>query len=210
MPRNSSSESALEPRRKTAREAAALLYFGLEKEYRQAKLKAAKNLGTRTLPSNLEVATELDRIAEETEGAARIERLIQMRKDALEIMKLLNRYCPILIGSVWRGTIKRTSDIDIEAYHDEPESVKSSLKAEGVKIQKTETVAVTEKGKTSQSFHIFAETPGEFIAEITVRNTEEMSKKRTCDTFGDEIKGLTIRNLEKVLKEHPSQQFLPF
>ncbi len=162
------------------------------------------------MPANLEVATELDRLAEETEGAARIERLIQMRKDALEIMKLLFDYCPILIGSVWRGTINRTSDIDIEAYHDEPNTVTSSLKAEGVKIQKTETVTVTEKGKTSESFHIFAETPGAFIVEIAVRNPEEMSKKRTCDIFGDEIKGLTVRNLEKVLREHPSQKFLPF
>ena len=91
---------------KVAREAATLLYFGAEKEYKQAKEKAAQTLGTHFLPSNLEVALELDKIAEENEGENRKERLIQMRKEALKIMKLLDAYCPVLIGSVWRGNNK--------------------------------------------------------------------------------------------------------
>src|SRR5208283_2246218 len=105
---------------RVAREAATLLYFGAEKEYKQAKEKAAKTLGAHFLPSNLEVALELDKIAEENEGAKRKERLIQMRNEALKIMKLLDAYCPVLIGSVWRGTIRQESDIDIAVYTDEP------------------------------------------------------------------------------------------
>ena len=38
---------------KVAREAATLLYFGAEKEYKQAKTRAAQTLGTHFLPSNL-------------------------------------------------------------------------------------------------------------------------------------------------------------
>ena len=53
---------------KIAREAATLLYFGAEKEYKQAKLKAARTFGVHFLPSNLQVALELDKIAEENEG----------------------------------------------------------------------------------------------------------------------------------------------
>ena len=113
---------------RVAREAATLLYFGAEKEYKQAKEKAAKTLGTHFLPSNMEVALELDKIAEENEGAKRIERLIQMRNEALKIMKLLDAYCPVLIGSVWRGTIKQGSDIDIAVYTDEPEEIVQILK----------------------------------------------------------------------------------
>src|SRR4030042_1294952 len=69
---------------KVAREAAVLLYFGTEKEYKQAKLKAAKTLRTNFLPTNLEVALELDHIAEENEGVARKQRLVQMREGALK------------------------------------------------------------------------------------------------------------------------------
>ena len=110
-------------KQRVAREAATLLYFGAEKEYKQAKEKAAQTFGVHFLPSNLEVALELDKIAEENEGAKRRERLIQMRKEALEIMHLLGGFCPVLIGSVWRGTIKQGSDIDIAVYTDDPEEI---------------------------------------------------------------------------------------
>src|SRR5512136_812307 len=106
-----------------AREAVTLLFFGAEKEYKQAKTKAAETLGTHFLPSNLEVALELDKIAEENEGPKRKQRLTEMRKEALQVMKLLSAYCPVLIGSVWRGTIKQGSDIDIAVYADEQEAV---------------------------------------------------------------------------------------
>ena len=75
------------------------------------------------MPSNHDVALELDKIAEENEGSKRKERLIEMRKEALGIMKQLERFCPVLIGSVWRGTIRQGSDIDIAVYADEPEEV---------------------------------------------------------------------------------------
>ena len=55
-------------RRRVAREAALLLYTGQEREFLQAKRRAAEILGVRILPSNREVAEELDRIADEREG----------------------------------------------------------------------------------------------------------------------------------------------
>ena len=119
---------------RVAREAATLLYFGAEKEYKQAKDKAAQTFGVHFLPSNLEVALELDKIAEENEGPKRKERLIQMRKEALTVMQLLSGFCPVLIGSVWRGTIKRGSDIDIAVYGDDPEEIVNSLKAGGLRF----------------------------------------------------------------------------
>src|SRR4030067_1370149 len=94
-----------ELRRKVAREAAVLLYFGSEKEYKQAKVKAAETLLTHSLPSNREVSLELDKIADENEGAARKQRLFQMRQEAHEIMTAIKACKPVLIGSVWRGTI---------------------------------------------------------------------------------------------------------
>ena len=141
---------------RVAREAATLLYFGAEKEYKQAKEKAAETLGTHFLPSNLEVALQLEKIAEENEGSKRKERLIEMRKEALKIMKLLDAYCPVLIGSVWRGTIKQGSDIDIAVYADDPEVIVKVLKAEDVKVLKTAWTTVNKRGATLESFHIYA------------------------------------------------------
>jgi len=193
-----------------AREAAALLYFGTEKEYKQAKLKAAENLGNHFLPTNLEVALELDKIAEETEGTARKERLIQMRVAALKTMRILEAYKPLLIGSVWRGTIRRGSDIDISAYYDTPSEIVNLLKAKGIEVSRTEWTTVNKKGKTGSSFHIYCETAWNEKIEIVVRSPEEANRKRKCEVFGDEIKGLNLCELERLLKENPAQRFIPF
>ena len=194
---------------RVAREAATLLYFGAEKEYKQAKEKAAQTLGTHFLPSNLEVALELDKIAEENEGAKRKERLIQMRNEALKIMKLLDAYCPVLIGSVWRGTIRQGSDIDIAVYTDEPEEIIRILKAKGIEVLKTARTTMNKRGVTSESLHVYAETFFRNGLEIVIRSREEAGKKRKCKTFGDELKGLKIKELEIILDTNPTQQFIP-
>jgi predicted nucleotidyltransferase len=198
-----------ELKRRVAREAATLLYFGAEKEYKQAKDKAAQTMGTHFLPSNLEIALELDKIAEENEGEKRKDRLIEMRKEALYVMKLLSTFYPVLIGSVWRGTIKQGSDIDIAVYNDDPQTILNILKADGVKITKTAWTTVNKKGATMESFHIYAQTQTKHGLEIVARATEEVHRKRRCETFGDELKGLNIRELERILDNNPTQQFIP-
>jgi predicted nucleotidyltransferase len=197
-------------RRRVAREAAVQLYFGAEKEYKQAKLKAAKLLRVHLLPTNLEVAVELDKVAEENEGPTRNERLIQMRKEALKIMKLLKEYSPVLIGSVWRGTIRRGSDIDIAVYHDAPEEILMLLKNSGLDVSSTEWVTITKRGKPETSFHLHATTSDAQKVEIVVRDAEEAGRKRKCEVFGDELKGLSVAELEKVLGENPAQKFVPY
>jgi hypothetical protein len=198
-----------ELKQRVAKEAATLLYFGTEKEYKQAKDKAAQIFGVHFLPSNLEIALELDKIAEENEGPKRKERLIQMRKEALDVMRLLGCFCPVLIGSVWRGTIKQGSDIDIAVYADDPEKIVNALKAAGVKVLKTGWTTVNKGGTTLESFHIYAETPDKHGLEVVARSREEAGKKRKCETFGDELKGLNLKELKKVLESNPTQQFIP-
>ena len=200
---------SLVTRKKIAKEAASLLYFGVEKEYKQAKLKAAKIVKSKFLPTNREVALELDKIAEENEGSARKTRLVQMRTEALKLMKILKAYKPLLIGSVWRGTIYYGSDVDIVVYHDEPEDILKILKQNDLKITQAEWVTVTKKGKAKGSFHIYAELPAKEKAEIKIAQTIEASYKEKCEVYGDEITGLSMQELEKLLKENPTQRFVP-
>ncbi|MCX8150318.1 MAG: nucleotidyltransferase domain-containing protein [Candidatus Bathyarchaeota archaeon] len=197
-------------RGKVAREAATLLYSGLEKEYKQAKLKAAANLGVHVLPKNIEIAIELDNIAEENEGISRLERLVEMRMEALKLMKILKTYRPVLLGSVWRGTIRRGSDIDIAVYGDDVE-VTSILRAQkNLIVFRLEHMVAEEQGKSLSSVHIHLVTWKKYNAEVVVRGIEEVGKKRFCETFGDEIRGLNIALLEKILKTNPRQRFVPF
>ena len=115
-------------RNRVAKEAALLLYTSQEKEYKQAKKRAAETLGARVLPSNLEVAEELDRIAEEREGAQRKKLLLRMRKEAHEIMEALKEFNPRLVGSVWRGTTSQNSDIDIVTFSQDSSQVSEQLR----------------------------------------------------------------------------------
>ncbi|MEM3553779.1 MAG: DUF4269 domain-containing protein [Candidatus Bathyarchaeia archaeon] len=196
-------------RRNVAREAATLLYFGLEKEYKQAKLRAAKTLGVHFLPTNLEVAMELDKIAEENEGATRTERLVKMRREALNLMRALEKFSPVLVGSVWRGTIYRESDIDIVAYHNEPHEILKILEKR-FKVLESGWTSVTKRGKPKKSLHILIELPSGEKAEITVRGIEEIAVKETCEIYGDTVTGLSIQELERLLVENPTKRFVPF
>lgn len=196
-------------RRNVAREAATLLYFGLEKEYKQAKLRAAKTLGVHFLPTNLEVAMELDKIAEENEGATRTERLVKMRREALNLMRALKKFSPVLVGSVWRGTIYRESDIDIVAYHNEPHEILKILEKR-FRVLEFDWTSVTKRGKPKKSFHILIELPSGEKAEITVRGIEEIAVKETCEIYGDTVTGLSIQELERLLVENPTKRFVPF
>lgn len=196
-------------RKKVAREAAMLLYSGAEKEYKQAKLKAAKTFNLHYMPTNLEVAMELDQIAEENEAPARQERLVRMRQEALRIMRMLGEYDPVLVGSVWRGTIHRESDIDIIVHHEEPREIMKLLEKNRLAVTGSERAVVTKRGKTKDTFHIHVDSPVGDKVEVIVHSPEEACLTQKCEIYGDEISGLRIQELEKILREDPQRRFVP-
>jgi predicted nucleotidyltransferase len=196
-------------RKKVAHEAAVLLYTSQEKEYKQAKARAARNLAARMLPANIEVAEELDTIVEETEGSARHDRLIRMRKEALEIMAVLKLFSPKLVGSVWRGTAHLGSDIDIAVYSPSQSQVVNKLQEKGFKIVKTEFIPGPSQKKAKESFHVFVALPSGDEVEIVVRDPGEKTLMTECEIYGDVVKGLDIIQLRKVLSEDPVKRFVP-
>jgi predicted nucleotidyltransferase len=180
-----------------------------EKEYKQAKLRAAKTLGARVLPCNAEIAEALDKIAEEREGEERKERLVSMRKEALQIMKTLQKMHPMLTGSVWRGTARQGSDIDTVVFSDSPEKAQQELEKADYKIIKTEWQTVTKQGKRLQTFHIHLLLPSNDEAEVIVRSLERMHMKEPCEIYGDVQTGLNIMQLERLLEANPTRKFTP-
>ncbi|MCX8170566.1 MAG: nucleotidyltransferase domain-containing protein [Candidatus Bathyarchaeota archaeon] len=195
-------------RRRVAHEAAFLLYTMQEMEFKQAKERAASALGLRVIPTNLEVAEELDRIADEYEGERRKIRLVQMRKEALKIMEHLKAFYPRLIGSVWRGTANKNSDIDIVLFAPDKSTVVEALVNGGFNISRIETTPTARDGG-GEATHIFLELPSGDKAEIIVRRTEDMHIIERCDIYGDLKKGLTISQLKEVLEKDPLKKFIP-
>jgi predicted nucleotidyltransferase len=204
-----SERSSTSLKQRVAREAAILLYTSQEKEYKQAKLRATRTLGIRLLPSNAQVANELDKVADEMEGSRRKEQLFQMRREALETMKVLEGFHPRLIGSVWRGTVHRGSDIDIVTFSSDPANVLKSLQYKNFKVAKTEWQSAPKLSRREKSFHIYLLLPLGDQAEVVVRSLERRDEKEKCEIYGDTVTGLNSRQLERVLAEDPFKKFVP-
>jgi predicted nucleotidyltransferase len=204
-----SERSSVSLKQRVAREAAILLYTSQEKEYKQAKLRAAQTLGVRVLPSNAQVAHELDVVADEMEDSARKEKLLQMRREALEIMKTLANFHPKLIGSVWRGTARKDSDIDIVTFSFDPEAVLVQLQHKNFKVAKTEWQSAPKLNRREKSFHIYLVLSSGNQAEVVVRSLERRDEKEKCETYGDALTGLNSSQLERVLGEDPFKKFVP-
>ena len=197
-------------KQRVAREAATLLYTSQEKEYKQAKQRAAQALGgIRVLPSNKEVADELDLLADETEGSTRQERLIQMRREALAVMATLKEFHPVLIGSVWRGTAHKDSDIDVVTFSAQPKTVLNKLDHAGFEVTKTEWQSAPKLDRSDKSFHIYLKLQSGNETEVVVRSLERLNQKVTDEIYGDTMTGLNHQQLEKLLKNNPLRKFTP-
>ena len=195
-------------REQITREAARLLYSRKVKEYKDAKEMAAKDLGTRSLPSNYDIAIELDNLTEEHEGSERLSRLVEMRRIALEVMRRLWDYDPVLIGSVWRGTNRQGSDIDIVVYHDDPEIVKENLREYNIIVIDKKTFILS--GLPRSSAHLTLQVK-EYPVEVVIRplHDKEYYKDERCDVYGDIKRGLKLPELEKLIQTDPLRRFIP-
>src|SRR6516165_553379 len=99
-------------RRQLAFLAAQMMYHRTETEYFTAKRKAAKQLGVEyrykpgDLPSYKEIRDQIQAMARMHEGEKRLDKLKDMRLEALRLMRKLTRFRPRLIGSVWTGHVR--------------------------------------------------------------------------------------------------------
>ena len=199
----------MDPRREVAREAARLLFTGASEEYLHAKERAARSLGMETMPSNHEVAVELDLLADEIEGRTRAEFIITMRGLALGLMRVLSDVRPVLRGSVWRGTARNGSDIDIDVYSNEPLKVKKLLEDSGYIVSDLEAMVAVSGKEMSRSIHIQVRLEDEIKGEIVVRPVEEHGLEVRCEVYGDVKKGLRLPELEKLMNTDPLRKFVP-
>jgi len=200
---------SLDKRARIAKEAARLLYYGLADEYYTAKREAAKSVGARTLPTNREIAEELDQLSDLLEGQEKRENLKKMRKEAYRLMKVLERFSPVLVGSVWRGTARRGSDIDIRVYSEDEKAVIEALNQSECRIIRRERKTKTVDADKKSYLHVFVQTPQGYEAEIVIRSPEDAHVKERCEIFGDELKGLKLKELEEIIQNDPLRKFIP-
>lgn len=119
MPHRATPHRTSTLRREIAALAARMMAEDGVQDYGFAKRKAARQLGATeadSLPTNAEIESELrawQAIFQDDEHA---ERLVEMRRAAIEVMRLLADFQPYLTGAVLDGTAGRYSEVDIEIY----------------------------------------------------------------------------------------------
>ena len=195
-------------REKVAKEAAWLLYRKVVHDYLSAKQAAAKNLQTQILPTNAQIAHALDALSTQIEGPARHQLLITLRRYALDIMHLLYTFHPRLIGSVWRGTARNGSDVDLEVFCDTPQTVINRLRSKYPTLTHTHEEKTT-TGRTDHFLHIHFTLSSTCNCDISVKRLAHLSERRTCEVYNDVITGLTYTQLQHILDTDPLQRFLP-
>jgi len=111
-------------RREIAAAAARMMAEDGISDFGFAKRKAARQLGASdsdALPNNAEIEAELRAWQALYQDEEQPERLLEMRRAAVEVMRLLDEFRPYLTGGVLDGTAGRYTEVDIELF---PESTK--------------------------------------------------------------------------------------
>src|SRR6516164_9209109 len=193
-------------RQAIALEAARLMYERVESEYFTAKRKAAKRLCRSSvkpedLPSNAEIRDQIQTFARIHEGDKRTAHLLEMRLEALRLMRLLAEFRPRLIGSVMTGHVRKGSDIDIHVFTDSVGLITDLLESEGYQfdVERKQIVKFAE-ARTFTHIHIY----DRFNFELTVYAEDKVHYVFKSSITGKAIERASIRELEELLqREYP-------
>ena len=183
-----------------------MMYQRQESEYFRAKIKAAKRICNQwvkpgELPSNTEIRDQIQLLARMYEGDSRTANLRDMRLDALRMMRILRRFRPRLIGSVWTGHIRSGSDIDIHVFSDSLEAVVNELEYEGLRFD-PQRKRVRKGGEETIYTHIHVQDRYNF--ELTLYPANKVHYVFKSSITGKPIERASIGELERfLLQEYP-------
>lgn len=122
-------------RREVAVEAARIMATEGQRNYMNAKRKAAERVGASTrlaLPSNREVEEALRAYQGFYGGERHADHLQSLRETAIGVMRELSEFRPRLVGPVLDGTADAHSRVSLHLFDDPPESVLFHLAERGI------------------------------------------------------------------------------
>jgi len=160
MPSRANSSQKL--RKEIASVAAKMVALGGVVDFQTAKRKAVVQLGlspNKNLPSNQEIENALITYQQLFQSDTQMSQLIRFRHLAIEAMKLLSQFRPLLVGSVATGTVTSSSEIVLHLYFDQVEQVGLFLTENGIPNQICEKHVRINTTKTVvyPAYHFIAE-----------------------------------------------------
>ena len=185
--------------------AARLMYSREESEYFTAKRKAARQLGVEyryhpgDLPSNAEIRDQIAALAALYEGDHRKEDLLDMRLEALRLMRLLDAFTPRLIGSVLTGHVRHGSDIDLHLFSNHLSAITTVLDEHRLQytVEKKRVIKHNE-----ERFFTHIHVNDRFSFEFTLYPTDKINYSFKSSITGNLIERASIAELEMLFREH--------
>jgi hypothetical protein len=154
------------------------------------------------LPSNREIRDEIQRFAYLHEGDSRKENLLDMRIEALRMLRLLKSFKPRIIGSTLTGHIRQGSDIDIHVFSGSVEAVVGLLEYEGM-VYDVEHKRVRKHGEERVFTHIHIQE--RFPIELTLYQPDKSHYVFKSSITGKGIERASLAEFEALLEhEYPA------
>lgn len=128
-------------RSRVVHEAARIICEDGLSDYRLAKQKAVERLGLgfgTPLPSNADVQTAVIQYQRLFGGRAYADRLAQLRRTAVQAMRLLRDFQPRLVGAVASGATTDAHHVQLHCFADKPEQIDVLLESRGLKFDVSE------------------------------------------------------------------------
>lgn len=159
----------VEIRQRISREAARLIAEEGINDFHAAKRKATErlNLPEAHLPSNLEIEQALAEHLQLFHARELPEMLRRLRRLAVEVMSLLERFEPRLVGPLLTGHVTRFSEIQLHLTSETPELVAVFLSDQGIAYEQT-SKRLRFGGERSELVPIYSFLVEETVVEISV------------------------------------------
>ena len=188
-------------RRAIAAQAARLIAEDGLPDYGAAKRKAARQLGFREsdgLPDNGEVEEALRTYQTLFQNDEQRDRLIDMRKVALGLMREFAAHYPCLAGATWNGTASRGAPIDIDLFTDEQKALEMLMINRGTPFTTTDRPHFS---RTLQSrVPVFRFTEEGYDVRLSVFSRADERQALKPDAAGKAERG-TVENVAALLEQ---------
>ena len=128
-------------RSRVVQEAARIICEDGLADYRLAKQKAVERLGLgfgTPLPSNADIQDAVIQYQRLFGGRAYADRLTQLRRTAVQAMRLLVEYQPRLVGAVATGATTDGHKVQLHCFADKPEQIDMLLADAGLRFEVSE------------------------------------------------------------------------
>lgn len=187
-------------RERIAHIAARMIAVDGVRDYGLAKRKAARQAGapdSRNLPTNLEIEDALRAYQALYQADEHPEQLQQLRRRALQMMRLLEPFSPHLTGPVLSGSAGRHAEIHLHLYTDDVKELEVFLLNREIPLRTRETRVWSGDDSWMVPSFLISSQDADYC--ITVLGTRHRGRPLRMTSDGRPLERATIQSVESLV-----------